>query len=219
MTSELEQLKELQKMLTEGILSRDEFDGLKAKLLSQSFAAAAASSSAHHSAETSLAVREGDELGPTDQRFRLESRIGGGGMGEVWRALDLSESERMGEAEYRALKILPAELTRSPKHLEVLQREANVAAKLSHPHIINVYGLRQGRENIPFIVMECLEGKDLEAAIINSGDEGLPWHQGHRLAGAGRHGPGVRLGRVQTDPPRLETRQPLHHQKQQAKTD
>ncbi len=149
MKSNLEQLKELNTMLAEGTLSRAEFDRLKTEVLGVEFSAPRENQASSYQGETSLAVIKGDELGPPDQRFRLESHIGGGGMGDVWRALDINESERMGEAEYRALKILPAELTRSPKHLELLQREANVASKLSHPHIINVYGLRQGRENIP----------------------------------------------------------------------
>ncbi len=95
------------------------------------------------------AISAGDVL---RQRYRLESEIGRGGMGVVYRATDL---ELMREV---AVKVLPG--TSYPEAGERLLREARAAAALNHPHIISVHdvGVSQG---MPFFVMELVHGPSL----------------------------------------------------------
>ncbi len=89
-------------------------------------------------------------------RYRLESEIGRGGMGVVYRAMDL---ELMREV---AVKLLP-ESSSAPDARDRLIREARAAAALNHPHIVSVHdvGVAQG---IPFFVMELIHGPSLSRA-------------------------------------------------------
>jgi tetratricopeptide (TPR) repeat protein len=87
------------------------------------------------------------------QRYRLDSEIGRGGMGIVYRATDL---ELMREV---AVKVLP-ETTSSSDARERLLREARAAAALNHPHIISVHDLGEA-EGMPFFVMELVHGPSL----------------------------------------------------------
>lgn len=87
------------------------------------------------------------------QRYRLDSEIGRGGMGIVYRATDL---ELMREV---AVKVLP-ETTSSSDARERLLREARAAAALNHPHIISVHDLGEA-EGVPFFVMELVHGPSL----------------------------------------------------------
>ena len=87
------------------------------------------------------------------ERYRLESEIGRGGMGIVYRATDL---ELMREV---AVKVLP-ETTSSPDARQRLIREARAAASLNHPHIISVHDVGEA-EGMPFFVMELVHGPSL----------------------------------------------------------
>lgn len=87
------------------------------------------------------------------QRYRLDSEIGRGGMGIVYRATDL---ELMREV---AVKVLP-ETTSSPDGRQRLMREARAAAALNHPHIISVHDVGEA-EGVPFFVMELVHGPSL----------------------------------------------------------
>ncbi len=84
------------------------------------------------------------------QRYRLDSEIGRGGMGIVYRATDL---ELMREV---AIKVLP-HTSSSPDARERLLREARAAAALNHPHIISVHDVGEA-EGMPFFVMELVNG-------------------------------------------------------------
>jgi tetratricopeptide (TPR) repeat protein len=86
-------------------------------------------------------------------RYRLESEIGRGGMGIVYRATDL---ELMREV---AVKILPETLS-SPDARQRLLREARAAAALNHPHIISVHDVGEAG-GVPFFVMELVHGPSL----------------------------------------------------------
>ena len=95
-------------------------------------------------------------------RFRICTRIGRGGMGEVYKAYD-STLDR-----YVALKILPAELVERPDRVQRFIQEAKSASALSHPHIVTVYEIGQDKVDgrpIHYIAMELLDGTTLREEI------------------------------------------------------
>ncbi|MEA2375366.1 MAG: eukaryotic-like serine/threonine-protein kinase [Thermoleophilaceae bacterium] len=99
-------------------------------------------------------------------RFRLEERIGSGGMSTVYRAFD-ETLER-----WVAIKLMHGSLSDDPLQLERFRREARAVARLSHPHVVTVIDAGED-DGHPYIVFEYVEGETLKARIKAS-DGGLP---------------------------------------------
>ncbi|MQY07629.1 serine/threonine-protein kinase [Actinomadura macrotermitis] len=111
-------------------------------------------------------------------RYRLEAVLGRGGMGEVWRAVDL----RLGGRPV-AVKILPVTAGAGTAGVARFRREAEIAASLNHPGITTVFDIdehEQDGHRLLFLVMELLEGRDL-AQVLAAGDA-LPVEQVADLA-------------------------------------
>src|SRR6476620_5390069 len=97
--------------------------------------------------------------GNTVGHYRIVARIGAGGMGEVFLAED-TRLERKA-----AIKFLPAELAGDPGRRQRFLTEAKAASALNHPHVCVVYDVGETDNGIPFIAMEFVEGRTLDALV------------------------------------------------------
>ena len=90
--------------------------------------------------------------------FRLVDKLGEGGMGEVWRAMDTTLDRQV------AIKVLPQAFASDPERLARFEREAKVLAALNHPNIAAIYGFPDGAPS-RFLAMELVPGDDLSTIV------------------------------------------------------
>src|SRR5438105_9263466 len=101
-----------------------------------------------------MTIAAGAKLG----RYEIRSKIGAGGMGEVYLALDARLDRKV------ALKILPAELASNQDRMRRFTQEAKAAAALNHPNIAHIYEIGE-HDGVNFIAMEFIDGQTLREMI------------------------------------------------------
>lgn len=98
-----------------------------------------------------------------DERYRIDRRLGTGGMGEVYVAHDLRLGRQV------AIKVLRAEIGRSKEGRKRFEREARATAKIVSDHVVTIFDLGVGPDEHPYLVMEYLEGRTLRTLLDAEG--------------------------------------------------
>jgi len=128
-----------------------------------------------------MSLAPGARLGP----YEIQSALGAGGMGEVYKARDTRLDRSV------AIKILPAHLAADPQFRERFDREARAVAALNHPHICTLYDIGS-QDGVDFLVMEYLDGETLAERLQSvasdfSRTRSSPAEAGHHV----QKGPGL----------------------------
>jgi tRNA A-37 threonylcarbamoyl transferase component Bud32 len=97
------------------------------------------------------------------EAYRLTREIGRGGMGAVYEGVHLRLNRRV------AVKLMARELAMNTEALARFRREAEVTSQLGHPHIVQVFDFGEAPTGEPYLVMEFLEGEDLDARLRRTG--------------------------------------------------
>ena len=97
-----------------------------------------------------------DEQQALQQKYKILSQIARGGFGVIYRGVDLMFEKPI------AIKAIDPKFLNEPEYVALFLSEARNAAKLSHPNIVNIYDLIQDDQGAYYIVMEFVDGKDLE---------------------------------------------------------
>src|ERR1700680_4268590 len=97
-----------------------------------------------------MPLAPGTKLGP----YEVQSLLGAGGMGEVYRARDIRLERTV------ALKILRAQLSSDPARKQRFEQEAKTISSLNHPHICTLHDIGS-QDGVDYLVMECVEGETL----------------------------------------------------------
>jgi TolB-like protein/Tfp pilus assembly protein PilF len=105
-----------------------------------------------------MGLTSGTKLGP----YEIQSPLGAGGMGEVYRATDTKLGRDV------ALKVLPAEMAQDPERLGRFRREAKTLAQLDHPNIVTIYSVEECN-GVHFLTMQLVEGLALDGLIPGRG--------------------------------------------------
>src|SRR5215468_5647289 len=125
---------------------------------------ATASGGAQSPAAVSPPSASGALTGRTlDQKYYLESKLGVGGMGTVYRA------RRLLIGDVVAVKVLQPDQVADPQAVERFRREAQTAARLKHPNVVAVYDFDVSREGLNYLVMELAEGESLRGLVERQG--------------------------------------------------
>ncbi len=98
------------------------------------------------------------EAGRTLLHYKIVSKLGEGGMGVVWRAVDTTLDREV------AIKVLPAAMATQPDRLARFEREAKLLASLNHPNIAGIHGIHEV-DGTSFLAMELVEGQDLQQRL------------------------------------------------------
>ena len=105
-----------------------------------------------------MGLTSGSRLGA----YEIQSSLGAGGMGEVYRATDTKLGRDV------ALKVLPGEMAQDAERLGRFRREAKVLAQLDHPYIVTIYSVEES-DGVHFLTMQLVEGVPLDRLICPSG--------------------------------------------------
>ncbi len=103
-----------------------------------------------------MALTSGTKLGP----YEIQSKLGAGGMGEVYRARDTRLDRTV------AIKVLPSHLSADPELRQRFAREAKAISALQHPNICTLHDVGS-QDSVDFLVMEYLEGQTLGDRLAN----------------------------------------------------
>lgn len=111
--------------------------------------------------------------GVLKKRFILESVLGAGGMGIVYKAKDRLKVEAQDRDPYVAIKVLSEEFKSHPEAFISLQRESRKSQRIAHPNIVNVHDFDRDGDTV-FMTMEYLDGEPLDQLIRRYKSTGLP---------------------------------------------